>query len=326
MFKHAQPRRIVILGGTGFVGQRLVSALNDQGHRIKVLSRNREAHRDLLVLPQVEVVTANIFNADSLLKHFERADVVINLVGILNESGHRGHGFQRAHFELTTLAANAARKAGVKRFLQMSALGADADGPSHYLRSKGKAEDFLLQQARELAVTIFQPSVIFGAGDSFLNRFAGLLKIAPVFPLACARARFAPVYVEDVVEAFSSALHDADTIGKRYELCGPRIYTLQELVSYVRRELGLRRLVVPLPKPLSWLQAAVFEFIPGKPFSLDNYNSTRIDSVCRQGDGLRELGITPTPLEGIAPAYLRQHVDMRNRYDDYRQHARPGRD
>ncbi|MDX1455057.1 MAG: complex I NDUFA9 subunit family protein [Gammaproteobacteria bacterium] len=326
MFKHAQPRRIVILGGTGFVGQRLVSALHDEGHRIKVLSRNREAHRDLLVLPQVEIVTANIFNPESLAKHFERADIVINLVGILNESGHRGRGFQRAHFELTTMAANAARKSGATRYLQMSALGADPNGPSHYLRSKGRAEDFLMQQAKDLDVTIFQPSVIFGPDDSFLNRFAGLLKIAPVFPLACASARFAPVYVEDVVAAFCSALHDADSIGQRYELCGPRIYTLRELVSYVRRQLGLRRLILPLPKPLSWLQAAVFEFIPGKPFSLDNYNSTKTDSVCRNSDGLRALGITPTPLEGIAPAYLRKHVDMRNRYDDYRQHARPDRD
>lgn len=316
-------RRIVLLGGTGFVGHYLVHRLTDDGHRVKVLTRNREAHRDLLVHPSVEVITANVYDVNTLERHFDDADVTINLVGILNEKGHDGAGFRRAHVELTRTAATAAKAAGVKRFLQMSALGADAQSSSHYQRTKAQAEEYLLAQP-ELDVTIFRPSLIFGAGDSFISRFARLLDLVPVaFPLACANARFAPVYVKDVVEAYARSLDDPHTFGRRYELCGPHVYTLHEILEYIRTVQRRHRLIVPLPDALAKLQAAVFEFIPGKPFSLDNYRSAQTDNVCLRGNGLDEFGITPTRMEAIVPEYL--STPRRRRFlDRFRSQARRG--
>lgn len=316
-------RRIVILGGTGFVGHYLIHRLTDDGHRVKVLSRNREAHRDLLVHPSVEVITANVHDVNTLERHFDDADVVINLVGILNEKGHDGAGFRRAHVELTRTAATAAKAAGTRRFLQMSALGADTKSPSHYQRTKAEAEDVLLAE-RELDVTIFRPSVMFGAGDSFISRFARLLDLVPVaFPLACANAKFAPVYVKDVVEAYARALDNPDTFGKRYELCGPDVYTLHEILEYIRTVQHRHKPIIPLPDALAKLQAAVFEFIPGKPFSLDNYRSTQKDNVCTGGNGLRDFGITPAGMDGVVPQYL-STPRRRRFYDRFRSQARRG--
>ncbi|HEX7047894.1 MAG TPA: complex I NDUFA9 subunit family protein [Gammaproteobacteria bacterium] len=296
--------RITILGGTGFVGHQLVNRLSEDGHRIKVLSRNREAHRDMLVDPNVEVVTANVYNPQALERHFEDVEAVINLVGILNEKGHSGKGFQRTHVELTRMAANAARKTGVRRFMQMSALGAAIDSASHYQRTKAEAEKLLLD-AKELDVTVFRPSTMFGEHDTFINRFAKLLGQVPIgFPLACANAKFAPVYVKDVAEAFARALDNPQSFGKTYELCGPDVLSLQEIVEYVRDLQQRRKPVLPLPDFLSKAQAQVFEFVPGKPFSLDNYRSMQRDNVCGGENGLHEFGIHPTGMDAIVPYYL----------------------
>lgn len=320
--RQSNQRRIVMLGGTGFVGRHIATRLVRAGHRVKILSRNREDHRELLVLPTVDVVTADVYDAEELVRHFERAYAVINLVGILNEKGHSGEGFRRAHLELTRTAANAAKKAGVPRFLQMSALGAATDAPSHYQRSKGEAEKFLREQAAPLNVTIFRPSVIFGPGDGLMNTFAGLLRIAPVLPLACATTKFAPVHVGNVADAFLLCLEESETFGKTYPLCGPKQYTLLELVRYTRQLIGKRRLIVPLPDVIGKLQAMVFEFVPGKPFSLDNFNSAKVDNVCDDRNGLQELGIAPVSLESVAPTYLRGNAGLRQRYDTYRSAAR----
>lgn len=301
-----EPRRrtLCILGGTGFVGSHLLPRLSRDGHRLRVLTRSRERHRDLWVLPDLEMLEADVHDPFQLERAFAGCDAVINLVGILNEKGRDGKGFERAHVELPRKVVAACRLQHVPRLLHMSALGADAGyGHSRYQRSKGEGEN-VAHAATGLRVTSFRPSVVFGPGDSFFNRFAALLRIAPgVFPLACPDARFAPVYVGDVVEAYARALNIARTHGKRYELCGPRVYTLKELVEYTARALKLRRKVIGLGRGLSHLQAALLEHFPGKPFSLDNFHSMQSDNVC-QGPFPEVFGLTPTPLESVVPFYL----------------------
>lgn len=297
--------RICLVGGSGFVGQRIAAHLADLGHTVRILTRHRERHRELLVLPTAEVVEGDVHNPAFLARQFEGSDAVINLVGILNEQGRTGRGFTRAHVELPEKIVQAARTAGARRLLHMSALNASLQGPSHYLRTKGMGED-LVQRAHgpELAVTSFRPSVIFGAHDSFTNRFAALLRLAPgVFPLACPNARFQPVYVEDVARAFVRALDDHRSFGQRYNLCGPKVYTLRQLVKYIAGLIGKPVCVIGLNNAASRLQAAVMEFAPGKPFSLDNYRSLQVDSVCPQGFP-KLFGFEPASLEEIAPRYL----------------------
>lgn len=309
---------LCILGGTGFVGHQVVSQLASGGRRIKVLTRHRERHRDLLVVPAVDVVEADVHDSAVLREHFRDCDAVIHLVGILNEKGRDGRGFRAAHVELPRKIVQACRETGVRRILHMSALHADAaKGPSHYLRTKGEGEDLVHAAAAEgLLVTSFRPSVIFGPKDNFINRFAGLLRFAPFFfPLACPDARFAPVYVGDVARAFAVALEDPRSFGRRYDLCGPRVYTLKEIVELTARAFGLRRRIIGLNDTLSRLQARLLEFVPGKPFSMDNYLSLQVDSVCRDGNGLQQLGITPTALEAIVPRYAARRL-TRPRYHD----------
>ncbi len=311
-------RNVCVLGGTGFVGHHLVSELAREGYQVRVLTRRRERHRDLLVLPTVELIDADIYNLNALRKYLKGQEVVINLVGILNERGDKGKGFRHAHPDLAQKIAHACHDCGVQRVLHMSALNADAkNGVSHYLVSKGEAED-LLHATPELQVTSFRPSIIVGPGDSFFNRFAALLKMTPILPLACANTRFAPVYVGDVVEVIRRSITDTRTHGQRYELCGPKTYTLKQLVEYTAQIIGGYHKVVGLGRSLSWLQANIFEYLPGKPFSRDNYRSLQKDSVCAKAF---PLGITPTPIEAVVPAYLINAV-ARDRYHTLRAHVR----
>ncbi|MDH3371180.1 MAG: complex I NDUFA9 subunit family protein [Gammaproteobacteria bacterium] len=297
--------KICLLGGTGFVGKRLAARLSEAGHDIVILTRYATRHRDLLVLPTVRLVEGDVHHADFLRQQLKGRDTVINLIGILNEKGRSGKGFRRAHAELPEKIIEASREAGVHRLLHMSALHAARTAPSHYLRTKALGEEAVHRAENpDFHVTSFRPSVIFGPGDGFLNRFAGLLRLAPgVFPLACPGARFQPVYIEDVVRVFADSLDNHQTFGQRYDLCGPKIYRLREIVEYVVKLINKRVCVVGLPDGLSYLQAAMLEFAPGKPFSLDNYRSLQIDSICEKG--LPEVfGITTTSLEEIAPGYL----------------------
>ena len=228
---------ICLLGGTGFVGYHLANRLTQQGYAVNILTRRRERHRELLVNPAIRLIEADVFNSYELRQNFSVAGAVINLIGILNERNAKEGGFARVHAELPGLIADAAAAAEVPRLLHMSALHANpAERDSRYLRTKGAGEDRVHAAAnRKLRVTSFRPSVIFGPGDSFFNRFAALLKLSPLFfPLACPGSRFAPVYVGDVAEAFCKALVDDATSGQRLELCGPDNYTLKELVVYTR--------------------------------------------------------------------------------------------
>lgn len=300
--------RVCILGGSGFVGHALAVRLAAAGYPLRILTRHRAANRDLLVLPDTEVVQGRVDDRDELHAAIEGCETVINLIGILNESlrGKRGAGFHHAHVEINLLAVQAARAAGARRFLHMSALGADVDGPSDYLRSKGQGETHQEKGAgAELLFATFRPSVIFGPGDSFINRFARLLRMMPlVMPLACADARFQPVYVGDVVEAFLRALQDRSTDHRTYELVGPETYSLREIVEMIAELQGTRRWIVPLPYPLAWLQARSMQFLPGKPFTPDNLRSLSVDSTSDQ-DGLGQLGIQATPMPAVLPRMLR---------------------
>ena len=298
-------KRIAILGGSGFVGRHLVAALTRAGCATRVFTRRRSRSRSLLVIPTCEVVETDVHDASSLASNLAGCDAVVNLAGILNEHSGAGDRFQDVHAELPGKLADACRRAGVGRMLHMSALGVAEDAPSAYLRSKFRGEQAAhAAEADGIAVTSFRPSVIFGPGDSFFNRFAELLALSPfVFPLACPQARFAPVYIEDVVRAFTTALGDDSTAGQRYELGGPRVYTLRELVACTAAITGRRRLIVGLGDGLSRVQGLVFERLPGKPFSTDNYLSTKVDSVCSPGD-FEKLGIVPRSVESVVPGYL----------------------
>ena len=249
-----------------------------------------------------------------LAEHFAGADAVVNLVGILNESGFDGSGFRRAHVELPRTVIGAMADAGVRRLLHMSSLKA-GQGESHYLRTRGEAE--ALVKASGLDWTIFQPSVIFGPGDGLFERFAGLLRLAPFMPLGRADAKLAPVYVGDVCAAFLRALDDPATIGRGYELYG-RAMSLREIVAYTREQLGIRRPIIGLPDALGWAQAALLGLVPGKPLSLDNWKSLAVDSV-GSVDGLAALGIAPTPVEVVVPRMLRGELGKQDELDRYRQ-------
>lgn len=310
---------VCLLGGTGFVGGHLAALLSAQGYRVRIPARRAMRHRALRVLPGVELVEADVLDTVVLRALLQGCAAAVNLVAILNEGG--AGRFQDVHVKLPRNLAKLCREAGVGRLLHMSALNADAArGPSRYLKSKGEGED-LVHQAEDLQVTSFRPSVIFGPDDHFFNRFARLLRLpVPVFPLACPDARFAPVFVGDVARAMLVALEDPRTIGQRYDLCGPRVYTLKELMELTARVLGLRRRVLGLPASLSRLQAAVLGHLPGRVFTHDNYLSLQVDAVCG-GAFPAVFGIEPSTVETLVPVYL-GHRDQRGRLDDYRQKAR----
>jgi len=318
--------RICVIGGAGFIGRHIVAQLARAGHEVRVPSRYREeAKRELLMLPTVDVIEADVHDEPTLERLFAGCDAVINLVGILQ--GGRpakpyGPAFRRAHVELPGKIVTACRRAGVKRLLHMSALNAGEHAPSEYLRSKGAGEAVVLA-AKDLAVTVFRPSVVFGPEDRFLNMFAKLQKWLPFVELGSPDARFQPVYVGDVAACFVASLGDEASIGRVYELAGPKEYTLRELVAYAGRMSGHPRLIVGLSDRMSMLQAFLMEFVPGQLLSRDNVLSMRLPSVSAEP---LPFGLTPTPLEAVAPSYLgvagATALSPRARYDAYRFRAR----
>jgi uncharacterized protein YbjT (DUF2867 family) len=302
---------VCVLGGTGFVGRTLAAKLTRAGYAVRIPTRNRQRARRLLVLPGLDLVHADVHEPEQLSRVLSGSDAVINLIGILNERAHDGSGFRHVHVELVEKVMSACRRLGIKRLIQMSALKAHADrAPSHYLTTKGQAEQIIQKQAGDsIHYTIFRPSVIFGPEDMFCNRFARILRLCPVLPLARLEARFAPVFVGDVTEALVRALPDSGTYGRTYELCGPDIYTLEEILRYICRELGIRRAIIGLPGPLGRFQAWVGEYLlPGKPFSRDNYRSLTVASVCRE-NGFAAFDIQPKRMHAIVGMYLGARID-----------------
>ena len=258
-------RKVLIIGGSGFVGTAVAARLARDGIALLIPTRRRDRVRHLLSLPTVELVEADVFEPATLERLMTGVDAVVSLVGVLHSRSGTPYGadFARAHVDLPTRIVAAARKAGVTRIVHISALGADASGPSEYQRSKAAGEAAIRAASPDVGWTILRPSVIFGAGDSFLNLFAGLLKTFPLLPLGGAGARFQPVYVEDVANIVAEALTRPDALGQTYDVAGPRQYTLKELVKYVGEVTGHPRPVIPLPEGLAVLQARVLECLPG---------------------------------------------------------------
>jgi len=306
--------RTVVLGGSGFVGRHIVARLTERGERVIVPTRSRERAKHLLLLPTVEVIEANVHDPVTLERLAAGSSAVVNLIGIINEM--RRGDFDRTHVELARKTVAACRAGGVRRLVHMSALNADPQGPSRYLQTKGQAEAIVAES--DLQWTIFRPSIIYGREDSFLNLFARLEASLPVMALACPEARFQPVFVADVAAAFDRALVDERTWSRRYALCGPRVYTLRQLVAYVGEMTGYHRPIIPLGPRLSLLQARVLEIAPGKLMTRDNLKSMSRDNVC-DGEYPKIFGGAPTALEAVAPSYLAP-IPARTRYAKLRAH------
>ncbi len=298
---------ILLIGGSGFIGSHIAARLAGQGRTVTVPTRRRERAKHLLVLPTVQVVEANIFDESTLERLLAGADAVINLVGVLHSRpGHPwGPAFEQAHVALPRSLARACVRLHIRRVLHMAALGAAADAPSMYQRSKAAGEQLMLE-APSLQVTSFRPSVVFGPEDNFLNMFARMQAWLPAMMLGGADARFQPVYVGDVAQAFVDALDDPTTFGLVYELVGPHVYTLRELVRLAGLYSGHQRPVIGLPDVLARLQAFLLEHMPGGPLmSRDNLDSMKADNVA-SGRYPLPSGWKATSLEAVAPDYLRR--------------------
>lgn len=319
------PKIVALAGGTGFLGTALTPKLVANGWHVRILSRHPERHRDLKVVPQAQIVETHLASDASLRESLAGCSAVINLVGILNSATRDGAQFTTLHAELPARLAQAARETGATRFIHVSALRADADkGASQYLRSKGAGENALRRACGpDLGLTIFQPSTIYGPNDSFTNRFAALLKLpVPFMPLPKPNARFAPVHVDDVTAAIAHALDDRETVGKTYQLCGPQVLSLREVVTMVRDTLGLNRTIIGMPDSLARIQAALLEFVPGKPLSRDNLKSLEVNSIC-DSNGFERLGMKARSASTWIPRTVRQ-VNGLDPLDTYRRTA--GRD
>jgi NADH dehydrogenase len=314
-----QHRNILVIGGAGFIGRYIVNELVGRGCRVLVPARRRDKAKHLIMLPTCDVVEASVHDDATLDRLVAGQDAVINVVGILHGSEAK---FEQVHVALTQRVLAACSRAKVRRYLHMSALGADPDGPSMYQRSKGRAEQAVRES--KLAWTIFQPSVVFGAEDSFLNMFAKLSGIAPVLPIGGADVKFQPVWVEDVAHAFVNSLDNGATVGRAYELCGPKVYTLRELVKFAAEAAGHRRPVIALPDAIARLQARLMELAPGEPLlSRDNLDSMKRDNIASRQpyEPAPELGITATPMEPEASLYL-AGLHPRTRFGGFRARAR----
>lgn len=339
--------KVCVIGGAGFVGQHIVHLLHNGGYEVCVPTRHRERAKELIVLPGVDVVEADIHDPLALNQLLDGMDAVINLVGVLHEqkvgridkpNARRGD-FHLAHVELPRKIIQACAKHGIKRILHMSALNADATARSAYLRSKGAGESMLREagqphsenerwyldgpkftRGQHMAVTVFRPSVIFGQGDSFLNQFACLLRRLPMMALACGEAKLQPVYVEDVARAFVASLENPATYGQAYDLCGPKVYTLEQLVRYVAQLQAIKRPIFSLGDRLSYLQAWMLEMLPGKLMTRDDYYALQVNSMCACAFP-EVFDLKPTPMEVIAPKYLAPGV-VHSPYDRFRCKAR----
>ncbi len=300
-------RLITVFGGSGFIGRHLVRRLAQQGDRVRVAVRHPDSALFLKTMGDVGQITpvqANLRDDRSVAAACAGADAVVNLVGILYSRGKQS--FEAVHHEGALRVAAAARTAGAKRFVQMSALGASARSPAEYARTKAMGEEAVKNAFP--GATIVRPSIVFGPEDGFFNRFAAMAAIAPMLPVVGRPPHgptFQPVYVGDVAEAIVKALNDPATQGKTYELGGPSRYTMAEIMALVLQWTGRKRIVAWMPTGLVNLKARFLELLPVPPLTRDQVAMLQVDNVVGGAlPGLDALGIQPTPAEAVVPAYL----------------------
>jgi len=290
--------RVCMIGGSGFVGRALVRLASDQGFAVTVACRHPERARDMLV-QGVRLVRADVTDGRGLDEAVRDANVVINLVGLLFERGRQN--FEAAHVHGTEHVLAACSRAGVGQYLHMSALGAGRIPASSYARTKGEAEARVRQSG--LNWTIFRPSVIYGHGDSFFGRFRDIVRISPVVPVIAGNTRFQPVWVEDVARAFITSVHHRHVAGKVFELGGPRIYTLRELIAMLMDALGRRRMLVPVPHAAAAIIAALGRLLPTPPLTRDQLVLLGHDNVV-EGEPFPSLFGAPAALESVLPGLV----------------------
>ena len=297
-------QKLLVLGAYGFIGSHLCKSLCARGTEVLAPTRRSAPVPQLDQLPGLERIAADVHDSAQLDALVARSTQVVNLVGILHSAPGRPYGrdFARNHVELPRKIVEACERAGGRRLIHLSALGAAHDAPSGYQRSKADGEAAIRAANPGTAWTLLRPSVVFGPDDHFLNLFAELARWAPVLPLAGAGTRFQPVYVGDVCRAIVHALDDDSAIGACLELAGPRVYTLVELVRHAAARKHRRPWIIPLPLPLAWLQALILEQLPGPLMSRDNLRSLQRDNVA-SGEAL-PFGLIPTSLESLFPAGL----------------------
>jgi len=290
--------KIIILGGTGFIGSQLSAKLSPLCDKICVLTRNIEANKNLKLIPNLEIIQANVLDERTLSAMFSGSDIVINTIGILNEFG-RDNTFNNLHYELTKKISNAIKLNKVKRYLHISSLNADPRATSEYLITKGLAENYIRDYTDSFCnTTIFRPSIVFGEDDSFFNKFSTILKFLPVFPLACPNSKFMPIYVNELTDFMISTISDNAMYGQKIDVTGPNEYTFRQLIDITLEALKIRRLIIPLNYTLSKLQAVIFQRLPGKLFTLDNFLSLQTDSCSTKGFKGK------LAVEDIVPGYL----------------------
>jgi len=314
VLKITPPQSIALLGGSGFVGRALARQLAQAGYLVKVLTRHANRASVLTVLPEVQIIEIGS-SGMSLSEALQGCAAAVNLVGILHESG--SIRFDDVHAGLAQQLIAACKVAKVRRLIHIGAIGTDSHAPSRYLRSKAASEQAV--HASGLDWTILRPSVIFGQEDQFLNLFADLAKIAPVLPLACPNAKFQPIHVEDVARAVLRCLVLPETNESTLELCGPKVYTLRELIQHVEEWIGVRPPILGLSLGLSMLQAGIMEFLPIKLITRDNVRSMQVPNI-GSGPFPSVLDFTPSSLETIVPAYLVPQMG-RARYGQMRRSA-----
>lgn len=308
-----QHKNIILLGGSGFIGNQLAFSLANKGCIVTVPCRRPHRQRHLTVHPNIRVMEANVFDENQLNTLCQGQHAAINLIGILHE--RRDGDFRKVHVDFVKTLVAACSKNNIRRLLHISALGADeGSGTSKYLRSKGEGENLLHTYGRkDMQVTSFQPSVVFGPQDDFINRFASILKITPgLFPLACPKSQLAPVYVSDLVKKIVDSVDDKTTHSKRISACGPEVFTLQQIIELIIEATGAHCRALPMGDGLSKLQARILGVLPGKIFTMDNYRSLQTPNICKDGD------LCETSLRRYLQNW-NNHSGFRKNYNQFRQ-------
>ena len=298
---------LTIFGGSGFIASEIVYKLSKSFKEIRLLTRNTQACNHLKVIKNIQIHLYEPSNVSSYSNHVNESDIVINTVGILNES--RKQSFNDIHFDFVRKIINKSKESSVKKFIQLSALNADESGLSKYLQSKGKADKYISSMSStSFKTVIFRPSIVFGEKDSFFNRFKSLLKLLPVFPLACPNSMFSPIYVKDLTGFIKEASLTDKYDNTMQNVTGPKDYKFIELINFILSTIKIKRLNIPLNYRMSKLQAFAFTYLPGNIFTLDNFKSLQVDNIST--GGLKGT----SSIEEFVPPYLDNKATKLDRY------------